>query len=227
MLGSLRLSVLAAGALLASVAPLSATVIDPANDLLATYTGTEAKDLDILSGDVAFDGSSFFLTATMAAAIAPTPGKLFVWGINRGTGTPRIDLLRDPDIAPGILLDAVVVMLPNGALTVVNIPTAGPPTSTFFPGGTTVSGNTVSATVPLSLLGSTGFSPAHYTFGFWSRLRVDPAVDGTNNEIADFLQGSGALNARVVPEPDSWLIMLLGLGTVGAVMRKRRCAAIA
>lgn len=223
MLGSSRLlSALAAGALLASAAPLSATVIDPANDLLATYTGPLSGDIDILSGDVAFDGTSFFFNATTAAAINAKPGQLFAWGINRGTGTPRIDLLRDPDIAPTILFDAVVLMLPNDALTVVNIPTAGPPTSTFFPGGTAVSGNALSGTVPLSLLPSTGFSPENFTFGLWSRMRVDPTVDGTNNEIADFLQGSGSLTPRAVPEPASWLTMLLGFGMLGGFMRSRR-----
>jgi hypothetical protein len=115
MLGSSRyLSVLAAGALLTSAAPLSAAVIDTANDLLATYTGPVAGDVDILSGDVTFDDSSFSFSASMASTISPKPGQLYVWGINRRTGTPRIVLLRDPDIAPNILFDAVIVMLPNG-----------------------------------------------------------------------------------------------------------------
>ena len=61
-----------------------------------------------------------------------------------------------------------------------------------------------------------------------ARMRVDPTVDGTNNEIADFLQGSGALNARAVPEPGTWLTMLLGFAFVGGVIRssKRRNRAL-
>jgi PEP-CTERM motif len=223
MFSSLRLwPTLAAGVLLASAAPVSAAIVDPAGDFLATYTGPPDGDIDILSGDIAFDGTSFFLTATMAAAIDATPGQLYAWAINRGTGTPRIDLLRDPDIAPGVLLDAVVVMLPGGGLTVVNIPLVGPPVATFFPGGATVLGDTISATVALSSLPSAGFLPGDYTFSFASRMRVDPAVDGTNNEIADFLTGSGSLKPRAVPEPGTWLTMLLGFGIMGGVLRNKR-----
>lgn len=212
----------AACALLATAAPASATVVDPVGDLLATYTGPADADIDITSGDVAFDGTSFLFTATVAGAISPIPGQLYAWGINRGAGTARIDLLRDPDIAPGILFDAVVVMLPNGVLSVVTIPTAGAPTTTTFLGGTTIAGDTLLASVPLSLLFSTGFAADAYTFGLWSRIRVNPSVDGTNNEIADFLQGSGSLNARAVPEPATWLTMLLGFGLVGGVIRLSR-----
>ena len=212
----------AMGAALAAATSASATVVDPADDLLASYTGPVSGDVDILSGDVAFDGTSFLLSATLASDIDAVPGQLYAWGIDRGAGTPRIDLLRDPDIAPDIVFDAVLVMLPNGGLTVVTIPVAGAPTFTTVIGGTVVNGDTLSATIPLSLLFSTGFAPEDYTFGFWSRIRVDPTVDGTNNEIADFLLGSGTINARVVPEPATWLTMLLGFGVVGSVMRRGR-----
>lgn len=214
----------AMGAALAAATSASATVVDPADDLLATYTGPVSGDVDILSGDVAFDGTSFLLTATLAGDVDPTPGQLYAWGIDRGAGTPRIDLLRDPDIAPDVAFDAVIVMLPNGMLTVVLIAVAGAPTFTNIVGGTLVDGDTLSATIPLALLPSTGFAPEDYTFGFWSRIRVDPTVDGTNNEIADFLLGSGSINARVVPEPATWLTMLLGFGIVGSMMRKARRA---
>ena len=213
----------AMGAALAAATSASATVVDPADDLLASYTGPVSGDVDILSGDVAFDGTSFLLSATLASDIDAVPGQLYAWGIDLGAGTPRIDLLRDPDIAPDIAFDAVLVMLPNGVLTVVTIPVAGAPTFTTLTGGTVVDGDTLSANIPLSLLSSTGFAPEDYTFGFWSRIRVDPTVDGTNNEIADFL-GSGSINARVVPEPATWLTMLLGFGVVGTAMRRARKA---
>jgi hypothetical protein len=212
----------AAGALLASATAAPATVAETAGDFLGTYTGPTSSQVDILSGDVSFDGTAFVLTATLAGDVTPTPGLLYAWGIDRGAGTPRIDLLRDPDIAGDILFDAVIVMLPNGMLSVVTIPTAGAPTFTNIIGGTTVSGDTLSATIPLSSLFSTGFAPEDYTFGFWSRVRVDPTVDGTNNEIADFLLGSGSINARVVPEPGTWMTMLLGFGIIGSIIRRAR-----
>jgi hypothetical protein len=208
-------------ALLASATAASATVIDPADDFLATYTGPQNGDVDILSADVTFDGTSFFLTSTQNGSIGSTAGSIFVWGVNRGSGTPRLTF-GTPSIGAGILFDAVIVMFPDGTLRVVTIPLAGAPTFNVIIGGTDVTGDTLSASFSSSLLGSTGFAPQDYTFSLWSRTRVDPAFDGTNAEIADFLPTS--MVARTVPEPATWLSMLLGFGLLGTVMRRSRKA---
>ena len=206
---------------MATAAP--ATVTDPLDDFLATYTGPQNGGLDILSGDVAFDGTSYFLTSTQNGAIGTTPGSIFVWGINRGSGLPRLTF-GSPSVGTGILFDAVVVMFPDGTLRVVTIPSVGAPTISAFADGTSIVDGTLSASVPLSLLSSMGFAPDDYSFSLWSRTRVNPALDGTNAEIADFLPNSGSIQARVVPEPATWLSMLLGFGIVGGVLRssKRR-----
>ena len=208
-------------ALLTSATAAPAAITDPSGDLLGTYTGPSNGDVDILSGDVAFDGTSYFLSTTMNGAVGTTTGSLFVWGVDRGSGAPRLTF-GSPSVGAGVLFDAVIVMFPDGTLRVVTIPLAGAPTITQFAGGTVVDGDTMSATVSLALLGSMGFAPEDYTFGLWSRARVNPAMDGTNAEIADFLSGSGSINARAVPEPATWLTMLLGLGAAGAAIRKRR-----
>lgn len=206
-------------ALLASATAASATVVDPADDFLSTYTGPLNGDVDILSGDVAFDGTSYFLTSTLNGSIGSTTGSIFVWGVNRGSGTARLTF-GTPSLGADILFDAVIVMFPDGTLRVVTIPLAGAPTVNVIAGGTGVAGDTLSATVSLALLGSTGFAPEDYTFSFWSRTRVNPALDGTNAEIADFLPGS--MEARTVPEPATWLSMLLGFGLIGGVIRRTR-----
>jgi hypothetical protein len=208
-------------ALLVSATTASAAVTDPAGDFLGTFTGPQNGDLDILSGDVSFDGTSFTFSSTQNGSIGTTAGSLFVWGVDRGTGLPRLTF-GSPSVGAGVLFDAVVVMFPDGTLRVVTIPVAGAPTFNVIAGGTSVNGSSLSANVPLSLLFSTGFAPEDYDFGLWSRARVNPAMDGTNAEIADFLAGSGALNARVVPEPATWLMMLLGFGLVGGVIRRAR-----
>ena len=115
-------------------------------------------------------------------------------------------------------------MFPDGTLRVVTIPLAGPPTINQFAGGTAIDGNSLSATVDAALLGSMGFDPEDYMFSLWSRARVNPALDGTNAEIADFLASSGSMRARAVPEPATWLMMLLGFGVSGAIIRRRRSA---
>jgi hypothetical protein len=120
------------------------------------------------------------------------------------------------------LFDAVIVMFPDGTLRVVTIPLAGAPTINVIAGGTDVAGDTLSATVSLALLGSMGFAPEDFAFSLWSRTRVNPALDGTNAEIADFLPSS--MVARTVPEPATWLSMLMGFGVIGSVMRRSRKA---
>lgn len=208
-------------AVLAFASPASATVVDPAGDYVSTYTGPQNGDVDILSGDVAFDGTSYFLTSTMNGSIGSTTGSIFVWGVNRGSGTARLTF-GTPSVGAGILFDSVIVMFPDGTLRVVTFPLAGAPTINVIGGGTGVAGDTLSATVPLALLGSMGFAPEDYSFSFWSRARINPALDGTNAEIADFLPGS--IEARSVPEPATWLSMLLGFGVVGSAIRRRRKA---
>lgn len=208
-------------ALATSATTASAAIADPEGDYLGTYTGPLNGDVDILSGDVAFDGSSYFLKATENGTIGTTTGSLFVWGVNRGSGTPRLTF-GSPSVGAGVLFDAVVVMFPDGTLRVVTFPLMGAPTINQFAGGTSIADNALSATVPLALLGSVGFDPANYTFSIWSRARVNPAADGTNAEIADFLASSGSLTARSVPEPATWMTMLLGFGFAGLLLRSSR-----
>jgi hypothetical protein len=209
-------------AILGSAAPATATSIsDPAGDFLGTYTGPQGADLDIVSASVGFDGANYLLATTENGTIGTTAGSLFVWGVNRGAGTARL-ALGSPSVGAGVLWDSVVVMFPDGTLRIVTFPAAGPPTITNILGGTTVAGNGLSAIVPLSLLPSTGFSAADYTFTLWSRDRVNPAVDGTNAEIADFAPDSGSMTPTAVPEPSSWLMLVAGFGIVGAAVRRRR-----
>lgn len=217
-----NVSILAAALLFATASAANATTIaDPAGDYLATYTGPQNGDLDVLSATAAFDGTNFLLSSTLNGAVGTTTGSLFVWGINRGAGLPRLSF-GTPSIGATIPFDAVIVLFPDGTLRVVTIPTAGAPTITNFAGAANVSGNTISGAAPLSLLFSTGFAPDDYTFAFWTRARVNPALDGTNAEVADFAPNSGFLLASSVPEPSTWLSMLLGFGVLGGALRFRR-----
>lgn len=210
-------------ALLACAGGASATTVDPAGDFLSTYTGPLNGDLDLLDGGVTFDGTSFNFSSTVNGPVGSTVGSLYVWGIDRGAGSARL-ALGTPSVGSAVLFDSVVVMFPDGTLRVVTFPVGGPPVFNILLGGTVVSGNLLSANVPLSLLPTTGFAPADYAFTLWSRDRVDPAMDGTNAEIADFLPNVSSLRANVVPEPATWLSMLLGFGLIGHAMRRRRVA---
>lgn len=197
----------------------SATITDPPNDLLPTYLGPSGADIDILSADITFDGTNFHLSTTEAGAIGSTPNSLFAWAVNRGAGVARPPAA--PPAGSAIPWDAVVVMFPDGTLRVVTF-IGNTPSILTLAGQTIVGGNSLSATVPLALLPSTGFAGSDYTFSLWSRVRTTSGVDGPNSEVADLLAGSGTLQATAVPEPATWMSLLLGLGVVGSAFRWRR-----
>lgn len=200
---------------LASIsAAQAATVTDAANDFLPTYVGPQGGDLDVLTASVRFDGTNFLLSSTHNGAIGTTAGGFYVWGINRGAGTARF-VGGTPSVGAGVLFDAVAVLRQDLSLTVVTFPAMGAPTSTMFANAVTISGNSLSALVPLSLLGSTGFAPLQYGFNLW------PRSPGMGNQfIADFAPDAATITASV-PEPAAWLLMIGGFAMVGSTMRRR------
>ncbi len=83
--------------------------------------------------------------------------------------------------------------------------------------------------VLLSIINTAAFGPAHYSYdvvagGPSSQIKFsyfqNPAYFHLDNVS---LQGTGG----AVPEPATWATMILGLGMVGALMRRRRLAAVA
>lgn len=210
-------------AILAIVAAAGAAraATDPVGDFLPTYAGTQSANLDIVGVDATFDGTNFKLSATMNGAIGSVPGAIYVWGVNRGAGTARLNAVSTPPLDPTVKWDALAVQSTDGTLRVVTLQLAGPPTVSAFAGGVTIDGNTISTTVPLALWPTRGFDPTGYTFQLWSRLRANPAADGTNIEIADF----GPRVFASVPEPASWAMMVGGFGFAGTAVRRRRTSA--
>lgn len=205
--------------LLASATSVGASAAtDPTGDFLPTFTGAQSGQLDFTSASARFDGTNFNLGLTLAAPHSGSANVLHVWGINRGAGIPRLNLLSDPDLDPSVRWDSLAVLFGDGTLRVVTFPQAGAPTITPIAGGAVINGNTISASVPLALLPSRGFATSSYTFQLWSRLRVNPVADGTNNEIADF----GPRIFAAVPEPASWALMIAGFAATGWAARRRR-----
>lgn len=214
----------AAAALLSLTVPAgAATVTDPAGDFLGSYTGAQNGDLDIRSATAIFDGTDFRLSAQVNGTVGTSVGSLFVFGINRGAGTERL-MLGSPAAGSGILFDAVAVLFPDGTGRIATFPAAGAPTITNLPGAITVSGNTISGLFPSALLPSRGFAAQDYGFALWSRLRVNPALDGTNAELADFAPNASNFRATAVPEPGTWAMLLIGFAAVGASLRRGRTA---
>ena len=160
---------------------------DATGDFLAGFIGPKNADLDVVRGEVSFDGQNFVFESTSAGATGTTPGALFVWGVNCGAGTARFS-----DIAPGVLFDAVVVIRADGTGQVVDLTTT-PPTPTPLPTGSiSISGANLRAQVPASLLASRGVQPAQYTVNFWPRVGT-----GNNNQISDFAPDNSNVPVRV------------------------------
>jgi hypothetical protein len=58
------------------------------------------------------------------------------------------------------------------------------------------------------------------TFGYNSLIKSDPVAYGFANG-SSFLATGGTLGTSGTPEPETWALMLVGFGGVGAVMRRR------
>ena len=156
-------------------------VADAAGDFVPGYAGPRAGDLDVRSFETVYDGTSFVLTATMNAPLGATPGALYVFGFNRGTGTARFGAL-----ATGVLFDIAVVARPDG--------TGAVGTAALPAGSVVVSGSTLRVTVPGSLLPPQGFSPAQYTVNLWPRVGT-----GSNDQISDFAPDNSNAPVRTTP----------------------------
>ena len=211
----MRLAIIALSLLLPSIlaAPLaqaqSVTITDPVGDFLPSYTaGPQLADLDVTSFSLNYNSATsiFTIGATFAGPINPTTAGFYVFGVNTGTGTSR------PFAAIGegnVIFNQAIVIQKNGTGTIG--------ATALSPSSITISGNSLTALVPLSLLPSTGFSPLQYGFNLWPRIG-----SGSNSQITDFSPENATLAISPAPEPATWASMLVGLTGAGGWARRRR-----
>lgn len=198
-----RLVALAILPILALTPAAATTVSDPVGDFLPSFTGTKSPDLDVTSFSVVLDANSnaFLLQAILAGPINPATGALYVIGVN--TGLPTFAPFANIG-EPNVVFNQVIVI--NGA--------TGAGTVSGNAVTVTISQNAFSAIVPVWLLPSTGFTPGNYGFNLWPRVGT-----GNNNQISDFAPQNALLQTSPVPEPATWLTMLLGFGLTGGALR--------
>ena len=208
---------LTAAALLA--APLASAgaqaFSDAVGDFLPSYTGPRNSDMDVRTAQVLFDnGPNFTFTHTSAGNIGQTSNVIFVWGMNRGAGTARFATL-----APGVLFDWVLTITANGAggFTVATRDLVSGTATTLDGSVLTVSGASMTAIVPATLLPSQGLPLSAFTANLWPRL-----TGGQLSGISDFAPDNSNIAVTVTPEPASFLLMGTGVAGLLAVRRRRR-----
>lgn len=186
----------------------SSTVSDPTGDFLPSYTGPDNPDLDVTSLSVSYNAStmSFLIQSTMAGDIDPSLPGFYAIGVNTGTGAGPFAAIGAPDVK----FNQVISVQKNGTASIGG--------TALSAGSVTIGGNALSVMVPLSLLPSTGFDPAHYGFNIWPRS----GTTGGLAVISDFAPDNATLAAAAVPEPAAWSLMLGGFALVGGTLRQRR-----
>jgi hypothetical protein len=190
---------------------LATTVTDAVGDILPSFIGTGSPDLDVTSFSVDLDPSAttFSLGAVLAGDINPALAGFYVIGVDTGAGAiaPFAGIGE-----PNVRFDQVIIVQKNGTATL-----SGNPLDVML------SGNQFTVTVPVALLPSTGATAANYGFNIWPR---EGATVTGNSQITDFAPNNALLSAHgiihAVPEPATWLTMLLGFGLVGGALRFRR-----
>jgi len=224
-----RINTLAAMGALWAVSGIAAAIpiTDPVGDFLPSYLASgrpAGADLDVVAAEVIYHPGShqFQFIGTMAGAIGTTPAAggespLYVWGVDRGQGTERF-LAGAPSIGDGVAFDSVVILRPNGTIT-VNLFGLGGGTTNLT--GAMISDNTISAFLNEALLPSTGNAFGDYTWNLWPRFGA-----GLNAQISDFgpNEAAGAIDAAnapvTVPEPST--VALLGIGALAVVRRRQK-----
>ena len=189
---------------------------DAFGDYLPTYNGSKLGDLDVLSSIVTYNVSTdkFLFSGSFAADVGKSAGGFYVWGVNRGAGTAGFAA----NGLPNVLFDSVVIFNQDGSARI----TGTSPATLLPPGSVKIFGSTIIGEIDGSFLPSTGFAKTAYTWNLWPR-------DGTLTgfaAISDFAPDNTNVGVTVVgavPEPETYALMMLGLGTL-AFARRRRAA---
>jgi hypothetical protein len=217
---------------------LASPIIDPAGDLRTfdpanpnSYAGPANPALDVLSAQVILDSVTQTLTFTstmggpLSSLINPVTGAnlgFMAWGINHGYGNLNFASIG----LPGVVFDAVLSLNPDGTGTYRGSQTPA--------GAITVSGNTLTAVLPIAFLAPPP-APANaqgpllavelWAYNLWPRSAI--RADGTplgfgNAQISDFAPDATTFTATAVPEPTT--LVLLASGLVAARIARRRRA---
>lgn len=200
-------------ALFCAAISASAGAITTNSGFLGTYTGPQNGDLNVASAQVFFDGTNFDFTSTMTAAVGTTTGVDYIWGVDRGL---LADEANFGAFAPGVLFDAVVILSDTGGVGSGFVDDIANGSIITALTSVTISGDTISAVVPGSLLASTVLTGSQYQVNLWPSL----GIPGPLSDIAEFAPSVNADAGVTTPEPAT--MGLLALGLIGLAARRKR-----
>ena len=167
---------------------------DPVGDFLSVYTGPANGDLDVVAVGAFLSGpDEVVLAGTHARLIGTTQGAAYVWGIDRGAGTELLTVL-EPPAGEGVAFDAVVILLPDGTGSFIDLAGGGAPQA-LDPSSISISGPTISVSLPRSFLPSRGLDFAEYGYNLWPRFAPDGVDPGDNTQISDFAPDASTFTA--------------------------------
>jgi hypothetical protein len=129
------------------------------------YTGLKWAELNAVRASAKLSSQGIFtFTGTNQGKINKGPA-VYGWGIDRNGNLPAGPFTNRPSIK----FDALVVVSvdPSLSASAQVIDLASGNTTELSAGSVSIHGKTVSVTVPLSLLPSTGLAPSQYRFNFW------------------------------------------------------------
>jgi hypothetical protein len=210
----LKLKLIVVGLCCAAISARAA-VINTNSGFLGTFSGPHNGDFNVVTAQVTFNGSSFVFTSTMGAPIGTTTGVDYIWGVDRGLESPTAEAGFGL-FAPGVLFDGVVILSFSGGVAsgFVDDIFNGSKITALPAGAVTVSGNTITALVPLSLLPAGALLPAQYQVNLWPSL----GIPGPTTDIAEFAPSTtsdAAVTVQLTATPAPTTITLVVIGLLG------------
>lgn len=173
-----------------------AIIADPVGDILPSYTGGVLPGMDVVAHEVVLleEQDRVVFYGKMAGSVADTQsvGALYLFGVDRGSGTARFLSTPGPVIGPHVVWDSIVRVNPNGTGLFNNV-TAGVITP-LSRSDITINGDEFTASVPLSVMTlSATRPPEEWTYNLWPRNGI-----GNNAQVSDLAPDDGNSPFQVI-----------------------------